>query len=136
MFFSNLNKKDEKMIEKPLEIRERTFQFALQTFRICEQINETEKQFIITKQLARSASSVGANVREARNAESKNDFIHKLSIALKECDESIYWIELLIELSKSKKEELMELRGESNQLMKILSTIIIRSKANSTWIKR
>ena len=74
----------------------------MQAFRICQHINETEKQFIITKQLARSASSVGANVREARNAESKNDFIHKLSIALKECDESVYWIELLIELSKSK----------------------------------
>lgn len=121
---------------KPLDIRERTFQFALTTFRICERINEVEKQFIITKQLARSASSVGANVREARNAESKNDFIHKLSIALKECDESIYWIELLIELSKSKKEELMELWGESYQIMKILSAIILKSKANSTWIKR
>jgi four helix bundle protein len=121
---------------KPIDIRERTFQFALQTFRICERINEVEKQFIITKQLARSASSVGANVREARNAESKNDFIHKLSIALKECDESIYWIELLIELSKSKKEELMELWGESDQIMKILSAIILKSKANATWIKR
>jgi four helix bundle protein len=121
---------------KPLDIRERTFQFALQTFRICELINETEKQFIITKQLARSASSIGANVREARNAESKNDFIHKLSIALKECDESIYWIELLTELSKSKKEELIELRGESDQIMKILSTIILKSKKNSNWAKR
>lgn len=121
---------------KPIDIRERTFQFALQTFRICEQINEVEKQFIITKQLARSASSVGANVREARNAESKNDFIHKLSIALKECDESIYWIELLTELSKTKKDELIELRRESDQIMRILSTIIIKSKTNSTWIKR
>lgn len=121
---------------KPIDIRERTFQFALQTFRICEQINEVEKQFIITKQLAKSASSVGANVREARNAESKNDFIHKLSIALKECDDSIYWMELLIELSKSKKEELIELRKESDQVMRILSAIIIKSKANSTWIKR
>jgi four helix bundle protein len=121
---------------KSLDIRERTFQFALQTFRICAQINETEKQFIITKQLARSASSVGANVREARNAESKNDFIHKLSIALKECDESIYWFELLIELSRSKKEELTELKGESDQLLKILSTIILKSKTNSNWTKR
>lgn len=124
------------MTSKPLDIRERTFQFALQTFRICEQINETEKNFIITKQLARAASSVGANVREARNAESKNDFIHKLSIALKESDESIYWIELLIELSKSKKEELSVLREESHQIIKILSTIILKSKANSNWIKR
>ncbi len=123
------------MTSKPQDIRERTFQFALRTFRICERINETEKNFIITKQLARAASSIGANVREARNAESKNDFIHKLSIALKESDESIYWIELLIELSKSK-EELNVLREESLQIMKILSTIILKSKANSNWIKR
>lgn len=95
-----------------------------------------KKQFIITKQLARSASSVGANVREARNAESKNDFIHKLSIALKECDESIYWLELLIELSRSKKEELSNLKKESDQIVKILSTIILKSKVNSNWIKR
>lgn len=94
------------MTEKPQEIRERTFQFALQTFRVCQHIDEFEKLYIITKQLARSACSVGANVREARNAESKNDFIHKLSIALKECDESVYWMELLIELNNSKKEEL------------------------------
>lgn len=124
------------MTSKPLDIRERTFQFALQTFRICERINETEKQFIITKQLARSASSVGANVREARNSESKNDFIHKLSIALKECDESIYWLELLQELSKTRKEELKELLNESDQILKILSTIILKSKANSGWTKR
>lgn len=136
MFFINLKKKDLKMISKPQDIRERTFQFALQTFRVCEQINETEKQFIITKQLARSASSVGANVCEARNAESKNDFIHKLFIALKECDESIYWPELLIELSRPKKEELSNLKKESDQIVKILSTIILKSKVNSNWIKR
>jgi four helix bundle protein len=110
------------MTEKPLEIRERTFQF--------------EKLYIITKQLARSACSVGANVREARNAESKNDFIHKLSIALKEADESVYWIELLIELSNSKKEELKDLRDESEQLIRILSAIILKSKSNSNWKKR
>lgn len=124
------------MTSKSLDIRERTFQFALQTFRVCEQINETEKQFIITKQLARSASSVGANVREARNAESKNDFIHKLSIALKECDESIYWLELLVELSKSKKDELWSMKNESDQIVRILSAIILKSKTNSNWIKK
>ena len=124
------------MTEKPQEIRERTFQFALQTFRVCQHIDEFEKLYIITKQLARSACSVGANVREARNAESKNDFIHKLSIALKECDESVYWMELLIELSKSKKEEIKRLSGESEQLTRILSAIILKSKSNSNWTKR
>lgn len=124
------------MTEKPQEIRERTFQFALQTIRVCQQIDEVEKQYILTKQLTRSASSVGANVREARNAESKNDFIHKLSIALKECDESVYWIELLIELVKSNNENLMRLKSESNEITKILSSIILKSKANSSWTRR
>lgn len=64
-------------------------------------------------------------------AESKNDFIHKLSIALKECDESIYWLELLIELSKSKEEEVINLKKESDQIAKILTTIILKSKVNS-----
>lgn len=124
------------MTEKPQGIRERTFQFALQTIRVCQQIDEVEKQYILTKQLTRSASSVGANVREARNAESKNDFIHKLSIALKECDESVYWIELLIELVKSNNENLMRLKSESNEITKILSSIILKSKANSSWTRR
>ena len=124
------------MNEKPQEIRERTFQFSLQTFRVCQHIDEFEKLYVITKQLARSACSVGANLREARNAESKNDFIHKLSIALKECDESVYWMELLIELSNTKKEELKGLRDESEQLIRILSTIILKSKSNSNWTKR
>ncbi len=124
------------MTSKPIEIRDRTFQFALQTFRICQQIDQLERQYIITKQLSRSASSVGANVREARNAESKNDFIHKLSIGLKECDESIYWIELLIELTEIKKEELKLLHSESNEILRVLSAIIIKTKVNSNWKKR
>lgn len=115
---------------KPVDIRKRTFDFALQTIRICQKINECEKYFILTKQLTRSATSVGANVREARNAESKNDFIHKLNIALKECDETMYWIELLIELTKIKREELKKLRTESDEITRILSAIIIKTKAN------
>lgn len=136
MFLTNLKRESIKTAVKPIEIRKRTFDFALQTLRICQQINECEKHYILTNQLARSASSVGANIREAKNAESKNDFIHKLSIALKECDESIYWIELLIELTTTKKDELKVLRKESDELARILSTIILKSKTNSVWRKR
>ena len=56
-----------------------------------------KKEFVLSKQLLRSGTSVGANIREAQNAESKPDFIHKLAIAQKECDETIYWLELLKE---------------------------------------
>jgi four helix bundle protein len=80
------------MKNDPIDIRERTFAFALMTLRYCKRIQEEQKEYIITKQLSRSATSVGANVREARNAESRADFIHKLAISQKECDESLYWL--------------------------------------------
>ena len=70
---------------------------------LCEQSNYNQylshdkKEFVLSKQILRSGTSIGALVREAQNAESKADFIHKLAIAQKECDETIYWLELLIQ---------------------------------------
>lgn len=122
--------------QKQQDIRERTFQFALATVTNCVRIKEEHKEYILTGQLIRSATSVGANMREARNAESKADFIHKLSICQKECDESIYWLELLMALLKREQNDMQELYNEANQLLKIIRTILIRTKANSTWKKR
>lgn len=115
------------------DIRQRTFQFALDTLRCCKTIKETKREFVITQQLSRSATSVGANLREARNAVSKADFIYKLSISQKECDASVYWIELLIE---NENDELKRLLAEANELLKIISAIILKTKANAKWSKR
>lgn len=71
--------------------------FALQVIKVCNQIKNSKKESIITNQLVRSGTSVGANIREAFFGHSKADFTAKLQIALKECAESEYWIELLIE---------------------------------------
>ncbi len=71
--------------------------FALNVIRICNDVKKERKENIITNQLARSGTSIGANIREAFYAHGKADFIAKLQIALKECGESEYWIELLIE---------------------------------------
>jgi len=70
-----------------------TFEFALTLIEYCEVLEE-KKKFIIAKQLLRAGTSVGANVREAQNAESKPDFIHKMKIASKEADETEYWLML------------------------------------------
>lgn len=121
---------------KQQDIRERTFQFALATVTNCIKIKEQYKEHILTGQLIRSATSVGANMREARNAESKADFIHKLSICQKECDESLYWLELLMALLKEEQNEIQRLHDEANQLLRIIRTILIRTKANSSWKKR
>ncbi len=71
--------------------------FALQIIRVCNSIKNTKRETVLTNQLIRSGTSVGANIREAFYAHGKADFIAKLQIALKECSESEYWLELLIE---------------------------------------
>lgn len=112
------------------DIKNRTFQFALEALLLCKKMQEADKEFILTKQLIRSATSVGANVRESRNAQSKKDFIHKVSIAQKECDETTYWIELLLASTTQYNKTLSSLHQESVELMRILSSIIIKSKAS------
>ncbi len=71
--------------------------FALDVIKVCNQIKKTQRESILTNQLIRSGTSIGANIREAFYAHGKADFIAKLQIALKECSESEYWLELLIE---------------------------------------
>ena len=72
-------------------------QFALDIIKVCNQVKMEKRESVLTNQLLRSGTSIGANIREAFFAHSKADFIAKLQIALKECSESEYWLELLIE---------------------------------------
>jgi len=71
--------------------------FALQIIKVCNTVKSAKKESVLTNQLIRSGTSIGANIREAFYAHGKADFIAKLQIALKECSESEYWLELLIE---------------------------------------
>ena len=71
--------------------------FALQIIKLCNEVKSVKRESVLTNQLIRSGTSVGANIREAFYAHGKADFIAKLQIALKECSESEYWLELLIE---------------------------------------
>jgi four helix bundle protein len=77
--------------DKQNVIVEKTFSFALKVIEFCE-ILEEKKKYVIARQLLKSGTSIGANVREAQNAESKADFIHKIKIAAKEADETEYWL--------------------------------------------
>ena len=83
------------MIDSPLLAKSKAF--ALEIIRVCNEIKHNKRESILTNQLVRSGTSIGANIREAFYAHSKADFIAKLQIALKECSESEYWLELLIE---------------------------------------
>jgi four helix bundle protein len=108
-------------------IVEKSFQFALNIIEFCE-ILESKKKFIIAKQLLKSGTSIGANVREAQNAESKADFIHKMKIAAKEADETEYWLLLCKYAPSYPTNEI--LLNELNELLEILGKIISSSKAN------
>ena len=80
---------------KENKIKEKSFDFAVRIVELCKYLNSEKKEFLISKQLMRSGTSIGANTREAQNAESKMDFIHKWGVAQKESDETCYWLELL-----------------------------------------
>ena len=81
----------------PSPLQEKSKAFALEIIRVCNEIKKSKREVVLTNQLIRSGTSVGANIREAMYAHGKADFVAKLQIALKECSESEYWLELLIE---------------------------------------
>ena len=112
-------------------IVEKSFQFALKIVLYCELL-EDKKKFVLSRQLLRSGTSIGANVREAQNAESKADFIHKVKLAAKEADETEYWL-LLCKNSPSYIFENL-LLDDVQELIKILSKIISSTKANKPAI--
>ena len=76
-------------------IREKSSKFALRIVDLYKYLVEQKKEYVLSNQLLRSGTNIGANIREGDNAESKPDIIHKLSITQKECDEIIYWLKLL-----------------------------------------
>ncbi len=104
-----------------------TFDFALKIVEFSEGL-EQNKKWVVARQILKSGTSIGANVREAQNAESKADFIHKLKIAAKEADETEYWLQLC-EGSKSYPSTLY-LQRELKSIIKVLSKIIGSSKRN------
>ncbi|MEN9448861.1 MAG: hypothetical protein RJA25_2151 [Bacteroidota bacterium] len=104
-----------------------TFEFSIQIVLYCE-ILEEKRKYVISKQLLKSGTSIGANIREAQNAESKSDFIHKIKIGLKELEETEYWLEICKAV-----ETYPDTQNLINQLLeirKILAKIIATSKLN------
>ncbi len=110
--------------------RNKSFAFAVRVVNLCKLVT-TRKEFIMSKQLLRSATSVGANVREALNTQTKPDFIYKFSIAQKECDETIYWLEILKETKYIDEREFESMIRDASEILKIIRSIILTSKRNS-----
>ena len=117
------------MNEANQKIQERTLSFAVRVVKLCRFLDEQGGVArVLYKQLIRSGTSIGANVREAQSAQSDRDFLHKLEIALKEARETEYWLIVLVEADVVKKEKISSLRQESTEIIKILISITKKLK--------
>jgi four helix bundle protein len=109
-------------------IKTKTFSFALRIVKLSQFLNQEKKEYVLSKQLLRSGTGIGALVREAEQAESKLDFIHKLAIAQKEANESDYWLELLFQSDYLSQNQFQSLKTDIVEINKILASIIISTK--------
>jgi four helix bundle protein len=111
--------------DKPNVIIELTFKFSLSIIDYCEKL-ETQRKYILARQLLKSGTSIGANSREAQNAESNADFIHKFKIAAKEADETEYWLQLC--KASEHYPDPKDLIKDLEIIIKVISKIISSSK--------
>lgn len=109
-------------------IKDKSYSLALRIVKLYQYLSTEKREFVLSKQLLRSGTSVGAMVREAEHAESKADFIHKLSIGLKEVNESLYWLELLKDSEYISNIEYNSLNEDATEVLKLLVSIIKTSK--------
>lgn len=107
---------------------DKSFVFAIRVVKLYKFLSTEKREFVLSKQLLRSGTAVGALVREAQNAESKPDFIHKLGIAQKECDETSYWLELLKETEYINQSEFESMNENATELLKIIKSSILTVK--------
>jgi four helix bundle protein len=107
---------------------EKTFAFAIRIIRLYQYLINEKKEYVLSKQILKSVTSIGANSREAQNAESKMDFIHKLAIAQKEADETLYWLELLKATDYINETEFISLTNDCIEILKIIKSSILTTK--------
>lgn len=113
------------MNDSPLLLKSKSFAIAI--IQLCNQIKKLQKETVITNQLLRSGTSIGANIRESIYAHSKTDFIAKLQISLKECSETEYWLELLIECKYIQDKKIL---NDCIEIKKLLISSINTTKKN------
>ena len=113
-------------------LKTKSFDFAVRIVNLFKFLQEDKKEFVLSKQILRSGTSVGAMVREAEHAQSKLDFIHKLSIAQKEINETIYWLELLVATNYIDKNQFESLNTSAIELIKLITSSIKTAKQSLT----
>ena len=116
-------------MEESKTVRYKSKQFAIRIVRFVKYLHEEKKcYFDLSRQILRSGTSIGANVHESKNAQSRDDFIHKLSVALKEADETAYWLEVLYGAEIIEQKEFESLSVDLKEIIALLTSIIKTTK--------
>ena len=111
-------------------IGEKSFQFAVRIVKLCGHLHREKREFTLSGQLLRAGTSIGANIAESQQAQSRPDFISKLSIALKEAAETNYWLRLLYATSYLSENEYKSIITDCNELEKLLTSIVKSTKSS------
>ena len=117
-------------------VKDKSFSFALRIVMLSRYLQIEKKEFVLSKQVIRSGTAIGALVREAEHAESKADFIHKMSIALKEANETLYWLELLQGSEYIDQKNFSSIQSDSDELIRLLVAIVKSAKGINGELKR
>lgn len=114
-------------------LKEKSKNLAIRMIRFYQNLKDTHKEFVLSKQVLRSGTSIGANIAEAFYAESEMDFIHKLSIAQKECSETLYWLDLLYSTQYINEAGYDSFNTDVIEIMKLLTSSIktVKNKLNT-----
>lgn len=120
------------MSEGNSTLKDKSFLFAIEIIKVYKALADEKREFVLSKQLLRSGTAIGALIRESQNAESKADFIHKLGIAQKECDETLYWLDLLFHSQYLDERKYTEIHENAVTLLKMLRSAILTTKERYT----
>ena len=112
-------------------VKDKSYKFAVRIVGLYKYLANEKKEYVLSRQVLRSGTSIGANIKEAIQAESRADFIHKMAIALKEASETEYWLELLKETDFLNQEHYDSIQADCQELLRLLTSIVKSSKQNS-----
>ena len=111
-------------------IKNKSFDFAIRIIKLFQYLQKEKNEYILSKQLLRSGTSVGAMVRESEHAESKADFVHKMAIAQKEINETIYWLELMKATDYLNQTQFETINNDALEIIRLITSIIKTTKTN------
>lgn len=111
-------------------VADKSLDFAIKEIKLYQQISKNKNEYVLSKQLLRSGTAIGALIREAEHAQSKKDFLNKMNVSLKEANETLYWIILLEKTDYITTEEYNSIFQDAQELVRMLAAIVKTTKAN------